>query len=74
MKFFRFAMKGLRASDFISVAAYRAKRKDWFKLGIEQTKVRRVLLGPHASIGFQSRDLVRLTRGGMRCVLNEAGD
>lgn len=49
--------------DFISVASYRNQRKEWFKRGIELSKNRRVLLGPHASLGFQCRDLVRLVGG-----------
>jgi hypothetical protein len=67
-------MRTLSAADFLPAQVYRGQRKEWFKKGIEQSessfsvgclllihllgKLRRVLLGPHASISFQSRDLV----------------
>jgi hypothetical protein len=48
----------IRASDLLPNARYKEMRRDFFRRGIEQTQKRRVALGPHAMLTFQSRDLV----------------
>ncbi len=57
-------LRSLKASDFIATSLYRMQRKEWFKKGVQLSNARRVLLGPHVSIGFQCRDLVSV--GGKR--------
>jgi hypothetical protein len=48
----------IRASDLLPNARYKGMRRDFFRRGIEQTQKRRIALGPHAMLTFQSRDLV----------------
>jgi hypothetical protein len=50
--------RALRASDLLPNARYKEMRREFFRRGIEQTQKRRVSLGPHAMLTFQSRDLV----------------
>jgi len=48
----------LRASDLLPNALYKQRRREFFRRGIELTQKRRVSLGPHATLTFQSRELV----------------
>ena len=48
----------IRASELLPNARYKEMRREFFQRGIEETRKRRVSLGPHATLTFQSRELV----------------
>ncbi len=48
----------IRAADLLPTAQYRELRREFFRRGMEDTRKRRVFLGPHAALTFQNRDLV----------------
>ncbi len=48
----------IRVSELLPNAIYKERRREFFRRGIELTQKRRVALGPHATLTFQSHELV----------------